>query len=81
MFIKFKTFSKKKKSILAQLLPKLLTPKKLVAYTSKRSCFRAPFDKQRVTGFKTLLKLARHHHYRIFPRIPDKLSWKKLALV
>ena len=35
--------------------------------TSKRSCFRTPFGKQRVNGFQTLLKLARHHYYRIFP--------------
>ena len=28
-----------------------------------------------------MLKSARHHYYRIFPRIRDKLSWKKPALV
>ena len=68
-------------SILGQLLTKLLTTKKLVAETSKRSCFRAPFDKQRVDGFQTLFKAARHHYYRISPTIRDKLSWKKPALV
>ena len=36
---------------------------------------------QRVNGFETLLKSARHHYFPLFPRIRDKLSWKKSALV
>ena len=38
-------------------------------------------DKQRVDGIQTLLKSERHHYYRIFPRIRDKLSSKNFALV
>ena len=53
----------------------------MVTYTSKRSCFRRPFGNQRVNGFQTLLKSARHHYYPIFPCIWDILSWKKSALV
>ena len=49
--------------------------------TSKRSCFRRPCGNQRVNGFQTLLKSARHHYYPIFPCICDILSWKKSALV
>ena len=49
--------------------------------TSKRSCFRRPCGNQPVNGFQTLLKLARHHYYPIFPCIWDILSWKKSALV
>ena len=45
------------------------------------SYFRTPFGNQRVNGFETLLKSARHHHFRLFPRVRDKLSWKKFALV
>ena len=36
---------------------------------------------QRVNGFETLVKSARHNYFPIFPRIRDKLSWKKSALV
>ena len=49
--------------------------------TSKRSCFGRPCGNQRVNGFQTLLKSARHHYYPIFPCIRDILSWKKSALV
>ena len=31
--------------------------------------------------FETLLKSARHYYFPTFPRIRDKLSWKKSALV
>ena len=48
---------------------------------SKRPYFRTRFGKQRVSEFETLLKLARHHYYRMFPWIWDKLSWKKSVLV
>ena len=47
----------------------------------KRSFFRTPFGNQRVNGFETLLKSARYHYFPILPRIRDKLSWKKSALV
>ena len=53
----------------------------MVTYTSKRSCFRRPFDNQRVNEFQTLLKSARHQYYAIFPCIWNILSWKKSALV
>ena len=36
---------------------------------------------QRVNGFETLVKSARHNYFPIFPRIRDKLNWKKSALV
>ena len=36
---------------------------------------------QRVNGFETLLKSAWQHYFPIFPRIRDKLSWKKSVLV
>ena len=45
------------------------------------SCFSTPFGNQRVNGFETLLKSARHHYFPIFPRIRDKLCYKKSALV
>ena len=36
---------------------------------------------QRVNGFEKLVKSARHNYFPILPRIRDKLSWKKSALV
>ena len=48
---------------------------------SKRSSFSTPFGKQPVNGFETLLKTVRHHYFSIFPRIRDKLSWKRSVLV
>ena len=45
------------------------------------SFFSTPFGNQRVNGFETLLKSARHHYFPTFPRIRDKLSWKKSPLV
>ena len=32
---------------------------------------------ERVNGFQTLLKLARHYYYNLFSTIRGKLSWKK----
>ena len=45
------------------------------------SCFRTPFGNQRINGYETRLKAARHHYFPIFPRTRDKLSWKESALV
>ena len=39
------------------------------------------FGNQAVNGWQTLLKSARYYYYPIFPRIWDKLSWKRPALV
>ena len=72
---------KNKKSILAQLLPKLLHPKEMLTEASKRSCFSTPFCNQRVNGFETLLMSAQHNYFPLFRQIRDKLSWKKSALV
>ena len=51
--------------------------KHVATYTSKRSCFRTPLANERVNGFQTLLKSARHHYYLLFSSIRGKLSWKK----
>ena len=71
----------KKMSIQAQLFPKLFILKDVVTSTSKSTCFRTLFGNERVTGFQTLLKSARHHYYPLFSSIRGKLSWKKCALV
>ena len=55
--------------------------KEVATETSRRSCFRTPFGNQRVNGFQTPLKVARHHYYPFFPWISGKLSWKKKCLL
>ena len=44
---------------------------------AKKSCFRTPFANERVNGFQTLLKSARHHYYPLLSPICGKLSYKK----
>ena len=51
--------------------------KDVATQTFKRSCFRTPFENERVNGFQTLSKSARHHYYTFFLSIWGKLSWKK----
>ena len=55
--------------------------KDVATYTSKSSCFRTPFANERVNGFQTLLKSARHRYYPLFLSIRGKLSCKKSASV
>ena len=54
--------------------------KDVATETSRMSCFRTPFGNQRVNGFQTPLKVARHHYYPFSPWVSGKLSWKKTAL-
>ena len=72
---------KKRISVLAWFFPKLFFRKEVATETSRRSCFRTPFGNQRVNGFQTPLKVARHHYYPFFPWISGKLSRKKTALL
>ena len=72
---------KKRMSVLALIFPKLLFRKEVATGMSRRSGFRTPFSNQRVNGFQTPLKVARHHYYPIFPWISGKLSWKTTALL
>ena len=51
--------------------------KNVATETSIRSSFRTPFANERVNGFQTLLKSARHYYYPLFSSIRGKLSWKK----
>ena len=73
----YNTF-KKRMSVLASWFPKLLFRKEIATETSRRYYFKTPFGNQRVNGFQTPLKVARHHYYRFFPWISGKLSWKKI---
>ena len=72
---------KKRMSVLAKLFLILLFWKEIATEMSRRSCFRTSLGNQRVNGFQTPLKVARHHYYPFFPWIWGKLSWKKTALL
>ena len=50
--------------------------KNVATQTSKSSCFRTSFTSERVNGFQTLLKSARHPYYPLFSSIRGKLSCK-----
>ena len=72
---------KKRMSVLAWFFPQLLFRKEVATETSRRSRFKTPFGNQRVNGFQTPLKVARHHYYPFFRWISGKLSRKKTALL
>ena len=52
-------------TIIADLFPKLRTPKNVVRDMSKKSRFKGPFDKQHVKRVQTLLRSERQHCYHI----------------
>ena len=62
------------------IISEIIVSKELATETSRRSCFKTPFGNQRVNGFQTPLKDARHYYYPFFPWILGKLSWKKSDL-
>ena len=66
IYIKFQTFSIKKRIVIANVFPKLPTIKDLVRPLSKKRRFRTSFDSQHVKGSQTLVKFAWEHFYQIF---------------
>ena len=73
-------FEKKGESA-SQIISEIIDSEKPGYLYVKRSCFRTPFGKEHVNGFRTLLKSAWHHYYPIFSWIRIIFSWKKSALV
>ena len=53
-------------TLIANIFPKLPTPKNLVRYLSKKFRFRGPFDKQHGKRVETLLKSERQHFYHMY---------------
>ena len=72
---------KKRMSVVASLFLKLLFRKEVATETSRRYPFKAPFGNQRVNGFQTPPKEARHNYYHFFAWIWGKLSGKTTALL
>ena len=55
----------KKMSFIADLFPKLRTPKNVVRYLSKKSRCKGPFDRQHGKRVQTLLWSEAQHRYNI----------------
>ena len=53
--LNFEHLQKKDALLIADLFPKLRTPKNVVRYLSKKSCFKGPFDWQHGKRVQTLL--------------------------
>ena len=53
-------------TLIADLFPKLGTPKNVVRYMSKKSRFKVPFDRQHGKRVQTLLGSEPQHRYHIW---------------
>ena len=62
--LNFESFQKKM-TFIADLFPKLRTPKNVVRYLSKKSRFQGPFDRQHGKRVQTLLRSEPQHRYHI----------------
>ena len=67
--------------LIADIFPKIQTPKNVVRYVSKKTCFGGPFDKQRFKRVQTLSKFEREHLDQIYWSLWGKYSRKKYLLV
>ena len=61
MYNKFGTFSKKKKTLIADLFPKLRTPKNVLKQISKKSHLKGHFSERYVERKEALWKSERHY--------------------
>ena len=52
-------------TLIADLFPKLRTPKNVVRYMSKKSRIKGPFDRQHGKGVQTLLRSEPQHRYHM----------------
>ena len=52
-------------TFIADLFPKLRTPKNVVRYLSKKSRFKGPFDLEHGKRVQTLLRSEPQHRYHI----------------
>ena len=78
--LNFKHFQKKM-TLIADVFPKLRTPKYVVKQMSKKSRFRGHFDRQDGKGDQTMLKFERNQLYHISWSLWRQLFWKQSLLV
>ena len=68
-------------TLIAEVFPKLRTPKNMVTSMSKKSRFKGSFGKQHGKRAQTLLKFAWQHLYHIYWSLWRQLTCKKSLLV
>ena len=73
--ITFRTFSKKKKIVIANVFPKLATVQGLVTPLTIQLRLKTSFDSQHVKRFQTLLKSSWEHFYHIFWSLWGEIIW------
>ena len=74
--ITFRTFSKKKKIVIANVFPKLATVQGLVTPLTIQLRLKTSFDSQHVKRFQTLVKSSWEHFYHIFSSLWGEVIWK-----
>ena len=79
--LNFEHFQKKKMTLIAEVFPRVQTPKNMVTSMSKKSRFKGSFGKQHGKRAQTLLKFAWQHLYHIYWLLWRQLTSKKSPLV
>ena len=74
--ITFRTFSKKKKIVIANVFPKLATVQGLVTPLTIQLRLKTSFDSQHVKRFQTLVKSSWEHFQHIFSSLWGEMIWK-----
>ena len=74
--ITFRTFSKKKKIVIANLFPKLVTVQGFVTPLTIQLRLKSSFESQDVKRFQTLLKSSWEHFYYTFRSLWGGIIWK-----
>ena len=74
--IKFWTFSKKNKIVIANVFPKLATVQGWVTPLTIQRRLKTSFESQHVKRFQTLVKSSWEHFYHIFSSLRGEMTWK-----
>ena len=81
-YLNLESFQKKKKmTLIADVFPKLRTPKNIVISMPKKSSFRGSVKKQHGKCAKTFFKIEGHLLYHIYWSMRRQLCYKKPLLV
>ena len=72
---------KKNMTLIAEVFPKLGTPKNMITSMSKKSRFKGSFAKQHGKRAQTLFKFAWQNLYHIYWSLWRQLTFKKFLLV
>ena len=68
-------------TLIADVFPKLRTPKNMVRSLPKKSHFRGSIEKQHIKCFKLLLKFEGQLLYPIYRSLENQFSYKKALLI